>query len=911
MLLGRDREFEAIGRLFAEAKTGTSGVLALVGDAGIGKSSLLDWAADQAEGMSVLRARGVESEAHIPFSGLFELLRPALGNLDRLPPPQATALESALALRPAEAHDRFAVGAATLSLFAAHAEAAPITVLVDDAHWLDGSSADALRFAVRRLVADPIAVVLTAREGEPSLLDGADIPTLRVGGLDAHTAIELLRRRVPSTSNETAARLHRETGGNPLALIELAREQPQEAIPLEMPVPVMTSVARAYLERARALNEKTRAALVLAAASDGTDLSVVARAAGSLALDVADLVPAEERGLVTMRAGRIEFHHPLTKSAIYADASPEHRRAAHRALADALPDAEVDRRAWHLALAAIGPDERASSALEQAGTRARERSAYDVASRGYERAAMLTSDDEHRARLTFAAADAAWLGGDGERTLALLDEASRHASDELLLGEIDHLRGHIALRQGPVDKARTILAAAAERTAVHAPETAVVMLAEAAEGAFFAGDGAGAREYGERASGLAAELSDGRAAFFAQLAAGMGRILSGEGEAGAALIRDAAAVLERAGKLDAEQRLLAWAAFAPLWLREAGGDKTFVDRAIATARARSAVGALPHLLTHVGIAQMASDRYAEAHATLDEAIRLARETRQRTILTEAVARMAWLEARTGRTEACRSHADEALALARDVGARVFEIWSLTALGELELASGDAESALLRFEEKQAALERYEIADPDLSPAPERVELYLRLGRLDDAIAAADEFTRAADAKGQPWALARAGRARALLATEDEFAPIFEESLREHAHTPDAFEFGRTQLAYGGRLRRAGQRIRAREPLRAAIDIFDHLGAVPWSDFARVELAATGETARRRDPSTLDELTPQELQISLLLAGGKTTREAAAALFLSPKTIEYHLRNVYRKLDVRSRQELADALARSS
>ncbi len=906
MLLGRDRELDAIARLLREARSGSSAVLAILGEAGIGKSSVLDWAADHADGMSVLRARGVQSEAHIPFAGLFDLLRPALGSLDQLPAPQAAALESALALRPAEAHDRFAVGAATLSLLAAHAEACPVAVLVDDAHWLDGSTADALRFALRRLMADPIAVILTAREGESSLVEGTDIPALRLGGLDPTASAALLRDRAPAVSPELAARLHRETGGNPLAMLEFARARPAE-IPLDTPVAAASSVAAAYAQRARALPERTRAALVVAAACDGSDLSIVIAAAAQLGLALADFAPAEDEHLVDIDAARLGFRHPLMRSAVYADAPAEERRASHRALAEVLPDSEADRRAWHLALAAAGPDARASSALEQAGARARERSAYDVASHAYERAALLATGPERRAPLAYAAADAAWLSGLTGRTLALLDRAAGDATDESLIGAIEHLRGHVAIRQGPLDEARRALAEAAERVASHAPDAAVVMLAQAAEGAFFAGDADSTRRYGDRANTLAARTSDPQAAFFARIAAGMGRVLSGDGESGAALIREATGMLEDSDELD--PRLLAWGAFGPLWLRETSAGDGVVDRALATARARSAVGALPHLLTHIGIGQMAAGRYAEAQATLDEGIRLARETGQRIILTEALARGALLDARCGRAEACRLGGREALGLARELGAHVFEIWALTALGELELAQGDAESALSRFDEGQAALDEYAIGDADLSPAPERVELLLRLGRVEAAAAAARPFIAAAAAKGQPWALARAGRSRALLAGDDAYEAIFEQALATHARTPDGFERARTQLAYGARLRRAGLRVRAREQLRPALEAFDDLGAEPWVELARAELGATGERARRRDPSTLDDLTPQELQIGLLLAAGRTTRETAAALFLSPKTIEYHLRNAYRKLGIHSRQELAEALAR--
>jgi DNA-binding CsgD family transcriptional regulator len=909
MLVGRDRELATVAQLLEAARTGTSRVLAIVGEPGIGKSSLLDWAAAAAgeRGMGLLRARGVQSEAHIPFAGLFELLRPALASIERLPEPQAAALESALALRPAQAHDRFAVGAATLSLIAAHAEAAPLLVLVDDAHWLDGSSVDALRFALRRLEADPIAVLLTVREGETSLLDGSDLEAMRLKGLDADATAALLRSLRPEIGPDATTRLLRDTGGNPLALRELARERPPET-PLDTPVPVAASIGAAYLERVHALPERTGEALVVAAAADRGDLVVLAVAIGRLGLDPADLVPAEEGGLIAIAAGRIEFSHPLMRSAVYAGAAPERRRAAHRALADALPDSDADRRAWHLALAALGPDERVSSALEQAGARARDRSAYDVASRAYERAAQLATPGR-RAPLAHAAAETAWLGGLPDRARSLLDAAAGWAPDEGLQVEIEHLRGHIALRRGPLAEGRAILLAAAERAAVRTPGDAIVMLAEAAEGAFFAGDAAGVQACGERARALADGSVPGQAAYFAQITEGMGEILTGEGDRGAALLRDAVSLLERSDTIDVEPRLLAWAAMGPLWLREAGTGEGLIERAVTAARSRSAAGILPHLLTHVAIALAAGDRWAEAEATFDEAVRLAGETGQRTILAGALARLATVEARCGRDAAAAAHAGEALPLARDLGAHLFEIWALSAFGEVALARGDAATALERFDEQQAALERHAVVDADLSPAPERVDLLLRLGRGADAAAAAAPFLALAAAKGQPWALARAGRCRALLAGNEAFAADFDTALALHRQTPDAFETARTLLALGARLRRTGRRMDARGPLREALAAFDGVGATPWAELAGIELAATGETARRRDPSTLDDLTAQELRIAFLLAGGRTTRQAAAALFLSPKTVEYHLRNAYRKLGVRTRAELTAALAR--
>jgi DNA-binding CsgD family transcriptional regulator len=911
MLLGRAQEQQALARLLDDARAGGSGVLAIVGEAGIGKSTLLAYAGEQAAGMNVLRARGVQSEAHIPFAGLFELLRPALSWIGQVPTPQAEALEGALALRPASAPGRFAVGAATLSLLAAYSEQVPLAVLVDDAQWLDGSSADALLFACRRLVADPIAVILTVRQGEPSLLDGSDLPTLRLGGLDRTSAAELLaRQRDEPLSQELADRLHRETAGNPLALLELGAERQRLAdLPPGAPLVVETSVARVYLQRLRALPQQTRDILALAAAVDGGEVSVLARVAPMLGLDLSDLVPAEAAALITVHDSRIEFRHPLARSAIYGDAPADRRRELHRALASALPDSEADRRAWHLALASLGPDDVASSALEQAGQRAYQRSAYDVSSRAFERAARLAPEEPRQGQLLYAAADAAWLGGLADRAVVLLDQAGRPAPAADLAVAIDHLRGHIAAWGGSIITAQEILLAAAERAAPIHPARAVQILAEVVAASAYAGDTATMRLAAEQATSLLRPDADPRTTFLALLAQGMALISSGEGEPGAPAIRAAVEVLEHSDELCRDPRMLAWAAVGPLYLREAEVGRALVGRAEAEGRRTAAVGVLPSVLSLVAIDQAASDRWAEAQSSFHEAISLARETGQLTDLGTALGRLALLEARQGRSEQSRLHAEEALGLSREIGLRASEVWALTALGELELTLGRAEAALARFEELRAVLRSRGMGDPDLSPAPELAEIYLRLGRGPEAAKVAEEFTHDASAKAQPWALARAARCRGLVAAEGESDPHFETALALHAQTPDAFETGRTHLAYGARLRRERQRVRAREQLRAAIEVFDRLGAEPWSEMARAELAATGETARRRDVTTLNDLTPQELQIALSLAEGRTTRETAAALFLSPKTIEYHLRSVYRKLGIGSRSELKAAMDR--
>jgi DNA-binding CsgD family transcriptional regulator len=902
MLLGRAHERHEIEQALARARSGASATLALVGDPGIGKTALLDYVAERATGMRVLRARGIKSEAQIPFGSLLELLRPALGMLDMIPEPQAVALEGALALRRGAAQERFAVGAATLSVLAAFAEQEPVAVLVDDAQWLDVSSAQALLFAFRRLVADPIAVFIAVREGEPSLLDGADLPALQISGLTSDEAAQLM----PGLTAETAALLHRATAGNPLALLELAADPGDLALaPEGAPVLVSAKISQAFLHRAGQLSQAAQQALVLAAASDTTDLATLQRAAAGPGIDLAALADAESAGLVTLLPGTVEFRHPLARLAIYTDASADQRRSAHRALAAALPDRDVDRRAWHLAAAAAGTDESAAAAPEQAGARARDRSAYAAAAAAFERAGRLTADGGRRVRLLREAAGTAWLAGLADRAVTLLDEARAIAGGPRELVEIDQLRGHIATHRGPVMRGHAILTAAAGKAD---PERAVAMLAEAANACFYAGNPAEMLVVAERAGAVLPAGASPRARFLAGITVGMARTLGGDAAAGAEAVHEAIKLAEGSPGLREDLDLMPWLALGPLFLRETGAGRTLLEDALRAARDRAAVGALPYLLNLIARDQSATDRWAVAEATYLEAIDLARESGQQTELAFGLAGLAWLQARRGREQECRDRAAEALRLCRDLGMRLYEIWATAALGDLELGLGDAARAAVHFERQQRLLAELAITDADLSPAAELTEAYARLGRDDEAREVAAAFTAAAQAKGQPWPLARALRGQGLLAADADFPALFDQAIRQHAQTLDAFETARTRLAYGERLRRARNRVLAREQLRAALDIFEHLGAGPWADRASAELAATGETRMRRGPGTIDELTPQELQIALALAGGRTTRETAASLFLSPKTVEYHLRHVYQKFGIHSRDELARALA---
>jgi DNA-binding CsgD family transcriptional regulator len=491
-----------------------------------------------------------------------------------------------------------------------------------------------------------------------------------------------------------------------------------------------------------------------------------------------------------------------------------------------------------------------------------------------------------------------------QRALARLDEAEPHVHDAGLEARADHLRGLVAMRIGPVMDGYPLAVRAAERIAATDPDRAVEMLAEGVRACFYAGDTPAMVAAATRASELAEPAGAERARFLAATALGMALVADGQGEAGVASVRRAISILEGVGD---EPELLPWRVVAAMWLREADAGRGPIARAFDQARAQAAVGVLPSLLHLLARDQATTDRWSAAEASYDESIRLARETGQRVELGAALAGLAWLEARQGRAEACRTHAAQATELCDELGVYLYGAWAIQALGDLELGLGNVAVAVERYEALAAALHQRGIADVDLSPGPDLVEGYARLGRGDDAERAAADYAVRAEAKGQPWALARAARARGLLAEGDEFEAWFARALELHGRTPDAFETARTRLAFGARLRRARLRVRAREELGAALEVFEQLGAQSWADQADAELAAAGETARRRVASTLDDLTPQELQIARLLAEGRTTREAAAAIFVSPKTVEYHLRHVYDKLGIRSRQELAAAL----
>ena len=511
-----------------------------------------------------------------------------------------------------------------------------------------------------------------------------------------------------------------------------------------------------------------------------------------------------------------------------------------------------------------------------------------------------------RAERLRRAADAAWLAGDGPRAVALLDEAAPLPVAALERAEAGHLRGRVLARRGPVPLAVSVLQEAADAIAGEQPAKAAEMLAEAAYAGIHGPSAVGDMERIARRAVELAPADDPRARCLAAIALGAVLVLGGRAEA-SDWLAEASALIDETPALRQDVRLAALIGVPATFLRvERAGYRPLL-RAVALARERGAVGVLPFALFYVGMGALGSPRWAEAAADFEEALRLAGETGLRVDAVTSLAALARLEARRGDAAAI-DHARTALGLAREFGMPYFEAYALHAQGDVAWGRGDLDGAVAAFEAKARVLEEQELRDPDLSPAPELVEALVRLGRLDEAGALAAQVAARAEAKGRPWALARARRVEGLVcADDDEAFAHYATALTLHREEEDVFERARTQLCLGERLRRGGRRADARPPLRAALAAFDALGAAPWADRASAELKATGETARRRDSAALDELTPQELRIALMLAEGATTRQAAAALYLSPKTVEYHLRHVYLKLSVNSRTALAQAL----
>lgn len=909
-LLGRDDESAVLDSLMAAARARASGALVLRGEPGVGKSALLDHMTDRAGEMAVLSAYGVESESELPFSGLESLLRPVLGLIGTLSAPQAAALEGALALGPPTPSERFTAYAATLSLLAGAAEEQPVLVLVDDAHWLDSSSMEALVFTARRLGSEGIAMIFAVRTGERTALDGARLPELSLIGLDPRAARTLVRRASGSTvSDAVAAHLHVNTAGNPLALVALAGSLSPDQLagrrPLEDPLPAADAIQRRFLGESARFSPATRAALLVCAASDLGDVVEIDAALGSMDIDPAALEAAETAGLIAAREGRWEFSHPLFRSAVYQGAAGVERRAAHAALAKALaPDRYPDRHAWHLAGSALGADEATATVLAATAARARERGGYGAAAVAFERAARLTPDPERRAARLLAAALALEFGGRPSITRPLLDDALAATGDRRLRAEIQYARGRMLVFGGDTAAAQRLLVHEARAIQDQNPALATLMLCSAGLSCFMSGDIELALEISGEAMVLGAHAG-GPPEMMAKVLRAEASLLSGERGKAEELIELASPILELPQLDPLHLAGMMVAAQSWTWLEKYDRARALLDGMIGLARAQSAAAALPFSLSVLSELDFRTGRWAAASAGATEAIEFGEQTGQENILGYSLVCVARVEAAQGHEEECRAHLRRALKLVKRFNTTSLRVYEGSVTGLLELGLGQPQAAVAALETARAVAKTHSLGEPAaVQWCPDLIEAYIHTRQTDEAHALLGEFEHQASRTQGNWAVATSHRCRGMLADDDHFEREFQRALELHRRLPTPFELARTQLCLGERRRRAGRRTDARAALQAAADTFDALNAEPWTQRARQERDATGAAPRRRKKPPADRLTAQELRVALAVANGATTREAAAQLFLSPKTIEYHLGNIYRKLGVRSRTELA-------
>ena len=911
MLVGREPDCARIDELLGRARRGRSGALVIRGEAGMGKTALLEYAAGRADGMTVVRALGVEYEAELQFSGLLELVRPLLDHVDELPPQQAEALRSALGLGEPKPHDRFTICAATLSLLATAAESNPLLVLVDDAHWLDLATSDALLFATKRLVADSIALVFAVREGDERSFDAPALEHLELGALGPDEAAQLLAGDADRVvADEVVAQLCEATHGNPLALLEavslLTTEQLAGREPLPDPVPAGATLERAFLWRAEALSADSRRALVVAAVSLSDEVETIASALESLGLDRDALEPAEDAELLSLADGGVAFRHPLIRSAVFHAAAPSDRRAAHRAVADALRDRnDPERLAWHLAGAAIGQDEEAAVALEAAARQAEERSSYAAAAAALERAASLTADEEARPRRLFAAADAALRAGRTDDAVGLLIEPAAQERDPRLRAAALRLKGRIEYLAGRPKEAGALLVEASVLLEDVDRPLAVEICTEACSAQLGVADAAGVLAAADRAAELAADLPDGDLQDLVTLTRGWALCYVGRSAEGRPLLEEAvstAATLDPLGLMRISGALE--------WLDRSRDGYRHACRDVSQARASGAVGLLPYRLYQQAWHANRAGLLNEGYAAASEALSLARELDLCLPRTQSLLVLAAITARRGAERECLDYAEAVRTPLESAGLVGYGVWLRQSLGLLALARSDLDGAARELEAAARGLAAQGIHSRGIVPTAELAEVHARAGRAEEAAAALAAFEVSLEPQS-PVGLAVAARARGLLASDQDFDANFEEAFARHEESDDSWSLARTQLAYGERLRRAGRKLDAREQLRLALETFEAQGADAWAERARAELRASGETIRRRKSWEEVELTPQELQIALHVARGMTNREVGAALFLSHKTIEFHLGRIYRKLKMHSRAELIMRFAREA
>jgi DNA-binding CsgD family transcriptional regulator/tetratricopeptide (TPR) repeat protein len=906
MLCGRRAECGVLDGLLEGVRGGRSAVLVVRGEAGVGKTALLDYAVESAPDLWSVRAGGVESEMELAFAGLHQLCGPMLDRLGRLPGPQRDALRIAFGLEAGPAPDRFLVGLAVLSLLSEVAGDRPLVCVVDDVQWLDRASVQVLAFAARRLPAEAVLVIFAAREPGADL-DG--LPELMVEGLRHADARELLGSVVRWPLDERVAdRIVAETRGNPLALLELPRgRSPAElaggfGLPEVLPLP--GRIRENFARRVESLPEQTRLLLAVAAADPTGDPAVVRRAAGRLGLGVEVAEQAEETELLDIGGigGRVVFRHPLMRSAAYRAVSRGDRRKVHAAVAEVTDaQADPDRRAWHLAQAMSGPDEEVAAELERSVGRAQARGGLAAAAAFLERSAVLTAEPGRRAERTLAAAQANLQAGAFDKALDLLARAEAGSLDEFSSARMDLLRGRIVFSSGLGSDAPPLLLKAAKRLESLNLDMARETYMSAWMAALFAGRFAGAGDLAEVSQAARALPRPARPPGLADLALDGLALLVTEGPAVAApALQQAARAFASA---DISEEVIRWG-----WLGQAAASALWDDvrwRAILVRRAQLArdAGALDQLPIDLG--SLGTDAawrgdFAAAAALIAETAAVCAATGAR---SAPFAAMLMASLRGDHAEAAPLiEATIAEAGARGQGiAATYAHWAAAILN----------NGLGRYQKALAAAQYASQETPALYTSmwalPELVEAAARCGNSQLAAEALARLAETTRPGGTDFGLGIEARSRALVSEGATAEGLYREAIDRLGRTQLRPELARAHLLYGEWLRRAGRRTDAREHLREAYEMLTAMGVEGFAGRARRELLATGENVRKRRVETAGDLTAQEAQIARLARDGLSNLEISSQLFLSPRTVEWHLRKVFAKLDIGSRKQLHGAL----
>jgi DNA-binding CsgD family transcriptional regulator len=900
--LDRTSEREVLDRLLANVRGGQSAVLVMRGEAGIGKTALLRYAARQASGFRVAQVTGVEAEMELPFAGIHQLCAPLLDQLDALPQAQQDALNVALGLASGDVPDRFLVGLAVLGLLSAAAEKRPLLCLVEDAQWLDAASGLILGFVARRLLAESVAIVVTVREPNTGH-DFDGLPELWLRGLAEEDARTLLMRAVPGRLDDRVRdRILAETRGNPLALLDLPRSMSAAELAGGFELLTATDLPRHledhYLQRAGELPEATQRLLVLAAAEPIGDATLVWRAAHGLGVERSSLAPAEDAQLVEVGA-RVRFRHPLVRSAVYRAAHLSERRAAHRALAEATdPDTDPDRRAWHRAHAAVGVDEAVAAELERSADRARARGGAAAAAAFLAHAAELTPDPVGRGRRALAAAQAKFDAASADAALELLATAELAPLDELQRARLERLRAEIAFARTRGSDAPALLLDAARRLepldAAMARETHL----EAIAAAMFAGrlgDEPGVREAAEAAQAAPAARQPPRAIDL--LLEGLATRFTEGYSAGLPSLRKALSAFRRVEGLTASD--VRWLWLACRLAQDVWDDELWhvlATRGLGIARETGALSVLPLAATYRASLHVHAGDFRAASSLIEEADAITHATDMAPLKYAALMLAAWRGNEADGLELIEAGRLEATARGEGMG-----------LGVIEWATALLYNGCGRYAEALAAAQRgCEHDDVGLFAwaLVELIEAGARSGATDATSAALDRLSARTQASGTDWALGIEAGSRALLSDGRAAERLYREAVERLARTRGVVHLARTRLLYGEWLRRENRRVDAREQLRAAHEMFSGIGAEGFAERARHELAATGETARRRSDDARGVLTPQEAHIARLAKDGLSNPEIGAQLFISARTVQYHLRKIFQKLDITSRNQLS-------